>query len=104
MENCHRDLGVRWAIDDKAYVRCGTSEGLSKPVHCPLQNSGTSFDLPSSDYPDSIGYVSLGVIPIDMQEIEHQLRDTYKTTDQTVTVTCTFIQVLQPTGEMTCLS
>lgn len=84
------DLVVRRAIDDKAYVRCGTSEGFSRPVHCPLQNSDTPFDLPSSDYPDSVGYVSPGVILIvkDMQEIEHQGRDTYKTTDQTVTVTC----------------
>lgn len=88
--NCHRDLVVRRAIDDKAYVRCGTSEGFSRPVHCPLQNSETPFDLPSSDYPDSVGYVSPGVILIvkDIQEIEHQGTGTYKTTDQTVTVTC----------------
>lgn len=88
--NCHCDLVGRRAIDDKAYVRCGTSEGFSRHVHCPLQNSDTPFDLPSSDYPDSVVYVSPVVILIvkDMQEIEHQGRDTCKTTDQTVTVTC----------------
>ena len=85
-----RDLVVRRAIDDKAYVRCGTTEGFSRPIHCPLQVTEEPFDLPTSDYPDTVGYVSPGVILIvkDMDEIEHQGRDKFTTTDQTVTVTC----------------
>lgn len=66
-----RDLVVRRAIDDKAYVRCGATEGFSRPIHCPVQVTEEPFDLPTSDYPDTVGYVSPGVILIvkDMDEI-----------------------------------
>ena len=40
----------RWALDYKAYVRCCTSEGFSKPLH-------NHFQLPSSDYSDPVGCV-----------------------------------------------
>ncbi len=31
------NLVVRRAMDDKAYIRCGTSEGFSRPLHRPVQ-------------------------------------------------------------------
>ena len=82
---------VRRAIDDKAYVRCGTSEGFSRPLHRPSQLVESPVCLPSSDYPDSVGYVSPGVILVvnEMDEIEHQGKDIkFTPTDVTVTVTC----------------
>lgn len=53
-----KSLVIRRAIDDKAYVRCGTSEGFSRPLHTPLQlNTGpdSHFKLPSADYSDPVG-------------------------------------------------
>lgn len=78
------------AMDDKAYVRCGTSEGFSRPLHRPIQPATTPFEMPSSDYPDTVGYVSPGVILLvnEMEEVEHQGRDKFTPTDVTVTVTC----------------
>ena len=36
-----KSLVIRRAIDDKAYVRCGTSDGFSRPLHTPVQlNTG----------------------------------------------------------------
>lgn len=77
-------------MDDKAYVRCGTSEGFSRPLHRPIQPATTPFEMPSSDYPDTVGYVSPGVILLvnEMEEVEHQGRDKFTPTDVTVTVTC----------------
>ena len=54
-----KGLVIRRAIDDKAYVRCGTSEGFSRPLHTPSQltGDGNKVTLPSSDYPDPVGSV-----------------------------------------------
>lgn len=81
---------VRRAIDDKAYVRCGTSEGFSRPIHPPVQSTAAPFQLPASDYPDPVAYVSPGVIMIvnDMEETSHDGDDKFKPEDLTVTVTC----------------
>ena len=76
----------------KAYLRCGTSEGLSRPLHTPVQLSGENlqFKLPSSHYPQECGYVSPGVILLvnDMKEVSYKDRDRYAKEDVTVTVTC----------------
>ena len=70
-------------------MRCGTSEGFSRPLHCPPQLVGSPVHLPSSDYPDNVGYVSPGVILVnEMDEIEHEDKDKFSPTDVTVTVTC----------------
>ena len=81
---------IRRAIDDKAYVRCGTSEGFSRPLHPPVQRTATPFELPSSDYPDTLGYVSPGVVLLvnNMQEVSHDGNDMFKPEDVKVTVTC----------------
>jgi hypothetical protein len=84
----YRKFAVRRAIDDKAYLRCGTSEGFSRPIHTPIQISAENlqFKLQGSDYPQDCGYVSPGVILL--------VNDMYKNTDKfvrenvTVTVTC----------------
>lgn len=93
-------LAVRRALDDKAYVRCGTSEGFSRPLHRPLQVSEDAFDLPSSDYPDTVGYVSPGVILLvnEMKEVEYKERDKFTLTDCTVTVTCKPKHIYQSTA------
>lgn len=80
---------IRRAIDDKAYVRCGTSEGFSRPLHT-VQLTSAPFHLSSSDYPDPVGYVSSGVVLLvnDMEEVEHNGDDKFKPKDLTVTVTC----------------
>lgn len=88
-----KNLVIRRAIDDKAFIRCGTSEGFSRPLHNPLHlNDGPDcqFQLPSSDYPDSVGCVSPGVILMvnDMKEVELKGRDKFVATDVTVSVTC----------------
>lgn len=81
---------IRRGIDDKAYVRSGTSEGFSRPLHPPVQPTVTPFQIPSSDYPDTVGYVSPGVILLvnDMEEVSHDGNDMFKPEDVTVTVTC----------------
>ncbi|KAJ7331147.1 hypothetical protein OS493_020849 [Desmophyllum pertusum] len=79
-----KNLVIRCAIDDKAYVRCGTSEGFSRPLHTPVNlNSSpdSQFQLPSSDYPDSVGYVSPGVIlMVNNMKVEHKGRDKFVAT------------------------
>jgi hypothetical protein len=86
----NKDFVIRRALDDKAYVRCGTSEGFSRPLHRPVQITDAPFELPSSDYPDTVGYVSPGVILLvnDMKEVSHNETDVFSITNATVTVTC----------------
>lgn len=75
----YRKFAVRRAMDDKAYLRCGTSEGFSRPIHTPFQISSESlqFKLPSSDYPQDSGYVSPGVILLvnNMKEVPYNGTD-----------------------------
>ena len=84
--------GLRIACDDKAYLRCGTSEGFSRPVHKPLHLStdDMKFQLPAADYPKSCGYVSPGVIITvnKMDHVDHHEDDKYTPADVTVSVTC----------------
>ena len=35
--NINSNLVIRRAMDDKPYIRCGTFEGFSWPLHCPVQ-------------------------------------------------------------------
>lgn len=88
----YRRYAVRRALDDKAYLRCGTSEGFSRPIHTPLQISqeNLQFKLPASDYPQECGYVSPGVILLvnNMNEVSYKDTDRYVRDDVTVTVTC----------------
>ena len=88
----YRKFAVRRALDDKAYLRCGTSEGFSRPIHTPIQISAENlqFKLPGSDYPQDCGYVSPGVILLvnDMKEVVHRDTDKFVREDVTVTVTC----------------
>ena len=83
---------VRRAIDDKAYLRCGSSEGFSRPIHTPFQISSESlqFKLPSSDYPQNCGCVSPGVILLvnNMKEVPYNGTDNFVREDVTGTVTC----------------
>ena len=77
-----KHLVIRRAIDDKAYIRCGTSEGFSRPLHTPVQlNTGydSHFKLPSANYPDPVGYVSPGVVLMvsDMKEEKHNGSDKF---------------------------
>ena len=86
-------LVIRRAIDDKAYIQCGTSEGFSRPLHTPLQlNNGpdSHIRLPSADYPDPVGYILPGVILMvnNTEEVEHRGCDKIVPTDVTVSVTC----------------
>ena len=82
--------GVRIAIDDNAYLRCGTSEGFSRPLHKPLQLSDDTlkFQLPCSDYPKSCVYVSPGVMMTvnRMDCVDHHGVDRYSPADVTVSV------------------
>ena len=88
----YKRFSVRRAMDDKAYLRCGTSEGFGRPIHTPVQLSGENlqFKLPSSDYPQECGYVSPGVILLvnNMKEVKYNETDRYVKDDVTVTVTC----------------
>ena len=88
----YKRFSVRRAMDDKAYLRCGTSEGFGRPTNTPVQLSGENlqFKLPSSDYPQECGYVSPGVILLvnKMKEVEYNETDRYVKDDVTVTVTC----------------
>ena len=36
-ESRHLNRGLRIAIEDKAYLKCGTREGFSRPLHKPVQ-------------------------------------------------------------------
>ena len=88
----YRKFAVRRAMDDKAYLRCGTSEGFSRPIQTPFQISSKSlqFKLPSSDYPQDSGYISPGVILLvnNMKEVAYNGTDKFVREDVTVTVTC----------------
>ena len=88
----HQGRVLLLAIDDKCYLRCGTSEGFSRPLHNPAQlvQKELKLELPSSDYPKRTGYVSPGVISMVNQQIETQYngRDKYVPGDVTVSVTC----------------
>ena len=57
---------IRRAMDDKAYIRCGTSEGFSRPMVKPLvpTTKTEKFEIPCYDFPDKVGYVAPGVILI----------------------------------------
>ena len=91
-DSLYKGRVLRRAIDDKAYLRCNTSEGFSRPLHKPLQHvdEALKFQLPASDYPDKFGYVAPGVILLvnSMSEIEYKGRDKFVSEDVTVTVTC----------------
>ena len=77
-------------MDDKAYLRCRTSEGFGRPIYTPDQLSGENlqFTLPSSDYPQECGYVSPRVILLvnNINEIEYNETERYVYDDVTVTV------------------
>ena len=85
-------MGIRVAIDDKAYLRCGTSEGFSRPIHKPvhLSDPEMKFQVPASDYPKSCGYISPGVIMMvnEMDEVESNGDDKYSPADVTISVNC----------------
>ena len=88
----YRRYAVRRALDDKAYLRCGTAEGFNRPIHTPVQISqeNLQFKLPASDYPQECGYVSPGVVLLvnSMNEVSYKDTDRYVRDDVTVTVTC----------------
>ena len=88
----HLNRGIRVAIDDKAYLRCGTSEGFSRPIDKPvhLSDPEMKFQLPASDYPKSCGYISPGVIMMvnEMDEVESNGDDKYSPADVTISVNC----------------
>ena len=83
-----RQLVLRRAIDDKAYLRCGTSEGFSRPLHKPvtLSNPQLQKHLPAYDFPSEAGYVAPGVVQIihDMEETD----DKFEIKSNTIVVTC----------------
>ena len=55
-----------------------------------LVEEALKFQLPASDYPNKVGYVTPGVILLvnSMSEIEYKGRDKFVPKDVTVTVTC----------------
>ena len=69
-----RKYAIRQCMDDKAYLRCGTSEGFSRPAHTPLApiDKSNCPSLPVYDFPEKVGYVTPGVHLIinDMSEGE----------------------------------
>ena len=83
-------LALRRCIDDKAYLRCGTSEGFSRPRNKPLSIAGESPEIPAYDFPQQAGYVAPGVNLIikNMHEIQHDGRDKYVTDVVAISVTC----------------
>ena len=91
-DNDRQTYVIRRAIDDKAYIRCGTSEGFSRPLHTPAQLSTEEdqIKLPSADYPDPVGYVAPGVVLVvnEMKEVEYQGGDKFHPTNVTINVTC----------------
>ena len=81
---------LRRCFDDKAYLRCGTSEGFSRPKNKPLLIEQEMLELPSYDFPEKCGYVAPGVNLIihNMEENNIKGRDTFSVKDVTVSVTC----------------
>ena len=53
---------IRRAMDDKDYIRCGASEGFSRPMVKPLVPTVKSenVEIPCYDFPDKVGYVAPG--------------------------------------------
>ena len=64
-------------MDDKAYLRCGSSEGFSRPRTKPLLLDQNEPQLPAYDFPGKCGYVAPGVHLIihDMEKTERGERD-----------------------------
>lgn len=58
---CLKKFTIRRCIDDKAYLRCGTSEGFSRPKHMPLSLVEESPELPAYDFAESVGYIAPGM-------------------------------------------
>jgi hypothetical protein len=84
---------IRHCIDDKAYLRCGRSEGFSQPAHTPITPVDPTLQpsIPAYDFPEKYGYVAPGVHLIikDMQENESaDGRDIFSITQATISVTC----------------
>ena len=84
--------GTRIAIDDKAYLHCGTSKGFFRSLHKLLQLSDDTleFQLPCSDYAKSCGYVSPGVMmTVNRMDCEdNHGDDRHSPADVTVSVAC----------------
>jgi hypothetical protein len=55
-----KKLTIRRCIDDKAYLRCGTSEGFSRPRTAPITIEGDAPELPAYDFANTAGYVAPG--------------------------------------------
>ncbi|CAG2213077.1 unnamed protein product [Mytilus edulis] len=81
---------LRRCFDDKAYLRCGTAEGFSRPKNKPLLIEQEKLELPSYDFPEKCGYIAPGVNLIihDMEENNVKGRDTFSVKNVTVSVTC----------------
>ena len=83
---------VRHCFDDKAYLRCGTSEGFCRPSHAPIISSSPELQptLPCYDFPDSTGYIAPGVHLFinDMTERDIEGQDKFAISDATISVTC----------------
>ncbi len=82
---------VRRLIDDKAYLRCGTSEGFSRPRTKPITlTDREQAALPAYDFPEECGYVAPGVNLIihDFEEIRVDGRDKFAAKSATISTTC----------------
>ena len=82
---------IRRCLDDKATLKCGTSEGFARPRTKPvLLITDEAQSLPAYDFPEVAGYVSPGVNLIinDMAEVEIDGRDVYALTSATINVHC----------------
>lgn len=81
---------LRRCMDDKAYLRCGTSEGFSRPRTKPLMLVDEEPTLPAYDFPEKCGYVAPGVHLIinDMEEKTLNEKDKFALTDATISVIC----------------
>ena len=86
----YRDHAIRRCFDNKAFVRCGTSEGFLRISTKPVMLTGQELKLPTYDFADSVGYVAPGVNLIieDMEESQLRGRDTFAISDATINVTC----------------
>ena len=84
---------IRRAMDDKDYIRCGTSEGFSRPMVKPLVPTMKSenVEIPCYDFLDKVGYVAPGVTLIinDMEEvIDDKGKDSFAMKDAIPLVSC----------------
>ncbi|CAG2189431.1 unnamed protein product [Mytilus edulis] len=91
---------IRRCIDDKAYLRCGTSEGFGRPSNIPIALVDNQPHLPAYDFSEKVGYVAPGVnlIISDMNEIEHNGKTRFTVADATISVTLGLIS-LQSVGQ-----